>query len=544
MRLSIATKIFVVFTALVVLFTGVLMFSTYRTQTLYARIQRLNETAVPIALLLSDVQTDLKSFNVVLNERDPLVLRRTLQMTQLVYFLPDRFTQTLEHARQLAGQANLEEMIAEDEAGGLDAAAAATLEARLAILHTGALEFTRQSSRFTRLVLDDKPRPDPAQYSQNIRDLQANLGEQARTLDREITALRGELRTRTDEALARANDRQRSSLYALGALSVVALLVAVALLIAVLVTVRPLSTLTAAARRIGAGDYRPIEGILERRRGSDEITLLTREFNAMADSLTERDARLREQHERLLKSERMATVGRMTSLITHELRNPLSSINLNSEMLQEALLERGIAADDAEVVPLLETIVAEVDRLREITEEYLIYARLPTPNLEPNDLVDIAESLVDFHQFEWSQTGVQVELEHNADAIKLRLDANQLRQALLNLLRNAVEASAPGMQVQLRLRSDESHAIIEVEDHGAGISPEERAHIFEPFFTTKIQGTGLGLAMTQQIIEEHRGQIDLRSEEGHGTIFVIRLPLEDGLDSARTARTSRPASSS
>src|SRR5690554_1751962 len=347
MRLSIATKIFVVFTALVVLFTGVLMFSTYRTQTLYARIQRLNETAVPITLLLSDVQTDLKSFNVVLNERDPLVLRRTLQMTQLVYFLPDRFTQTLEHARQLAGQANLEEMIAEDEAGGLDAAAAATLETRLAILHTGALDFTRQSAQFTRLVLDDKPRPDPAQYAQNIRDLQANLGEQARTLDREITALRGELRTRTDEALAR--------LYALGALSVVALLVALALLIAVLLTVRPLSTLTAAARRIGTGDYRPIEGILERRRGADEITLLTREFNAMAKNLTERDARLREQHERLLKSERMATVGRMTSLITHELRNPLSSINLNSEMLQEALLERGIAADDAEVVPLLET---------------------------------------------------------------------------------------------------------------------------------------------------------------------------------------------
>src|SRR5690606_13337249 len=111
------------------------------------------------------------------------------------------------------------------------------------------VEFSRQSAQFSRLVLDDKPRPDPAQYAQNIRDLQANLGEQARALDREITALRGELRTRTDEALARANDRQRSSLYALGALSLVALLVALALLIAVLLTVRPLSTLTAAARR-------------------------------------------------------------------------------------------------------------------------------------------------------------------------------------------------------------------------------------------------------------------------------------------------------
>lgn len=143
MRLSIATKIFLVFTALVVLFTSVLMFSTYRTQTLYARIQRLNETAVPVSLLLSDVQTDLKSFNVVLNERDPLVLRRTLQMTQLVYFLPDRFTQTLERARELAGQANLEEMIADDQAPADGAPDPSTLETRLADLHGRVLDFAQ-----------------------------------------------------------------------------------------------------------------------------------------------------------------------------------------------------------------------------------------------------------------------------------------------------------------------------------------------------------------------------------------------------------------
>lgn len=533
MRLSIATKIFLVFTALVVLFTGVLMFSTYRTQTLYARIQRLNETAVPVSLLLSDVQTDLKSFNVVLNERDPLVLRRTLQMTQLVYFLPDRFTQTLERARELAGQANLEEMIAADDVEQAGRPDSTSLERRLAGLHAQALDFARQSAQFTRLVLDDKPRPEPQSYAKKIRDLQANLGRQARILDSEITALRGDLRARTDQALSRANDRQRSSLYALGGLSLLALLVALGLLIAVILTVRPLSTLTDAARRIGEGDYRPIEGVLERRRGHDEITLLTREFNAMAESLAERDARLREQHERLLKSERMATVGRMTSLITHELRNPLSSINLNSEMLQETLVERGITADDDEVMPLLETIVDEVDRLREITEEYLIYARLPTPNLEPNDLVDIAESLIDFHHFEWAQTGVHVRLDSAEPRLQTRVDANQMRQALLNLLRNAVEASESGSEVSVRLSTSLNAAIIEIQDHGPGISDDASAHIFEPFFTTKIHGTGLGLAMTQQIIEEHRGHIELQSQEGHGSTFVIKLPLEDGLEAAR-----------
>jgi signal transduction histidine kinase len=523
MRLSIATKIFLVFTALVVLFTGVLMFSTYRTETLYGRIQRLNETVVPISLLLSDVQTDLKSFNVVLNERDPLVLRRTLQMTRLVYFLPDRFTQTLQRARELAEKADLEDIFGTNDPARTPEAA--NLESRLAELHGQALEFARQSTRFTRLVLDDKPRDNPSLHAKRRMELQARLGEQARKLDQEITALRSDLRTRTDMALARANDRQRSSLYALGGLSALALLVAVGLLIAVLFTVRPLTTLTAAARRIGEGDYRPIEGILERRRGSDEITMLTREFNSMAESLAERDARLREQHQRLLKSERLATVGRMTSLITHELRNPLSSINLNSEMLQEALFERGIKADDREIVPLLETIVAEVDRLRDITEEYLVYARLPSPNFEPNGIADIAESLIDFHQFEWSQAGVAVELSVTGPPPQVMVDANQLRQALLNLIRNAVEASGPDSEIQVRISSRAARAVVEIRDHGPGIPAERRDRIFEPFFTTKSHGTGLGLAMTQQIIEEHHGGIDVQSEEGHGTTFVIKLPL-------------------
>lgn len=526
MRLSIATKIFLVFTALVVLFTGVLIFGTYRTEALYRRIQRLNETVVPISLLLSDVQTDLKSFNVVLNERDPLVLRRTMQMSRLGYFLPDRFTHTLERARALAAQASA-------------MPDGARLEHSLEQLHQQALAFSAGAGEFNQLVLDDKPSADPAELTRQRMDLQARLSEQARELDQAITALRSALRTRTDMALSRANDQQRSSLYTLGALSALALLVAAGLLIAVLYTLRPLTTLTAAARRIGGGDYRPIEGILEGRRASDEITLLTREFNSMAQSLAERDQRLREQHERLLKSERMATVGRMTSLITHELRNPLSSINLNSEMLQEALVEHGIPAGDQEVMPLLETIVAEVDRLRDITEEYLVYARLPSPNLEPNSLLEIAQNLVEFHQFEWAQSGVEVVLgipDADGAATRVLVDANQIRQALLNLLRNAVEASPAGAQVQVRLNTSEAHACIEIEDSGPGIPTERRAHIFEPFFTTKSQGTGLGLAMTQQIIEEHHGQIDARTAPEGGTIFVITLPLS-------AAHTTRKPSS-
>ena len=128
----------------------------------------------------------------------------------------------------------------------------------------------------------------------------------------------------------------------------------------------------------------------------------------MARRLEERDVALREQHAELLKAERLAIIGRMTSLITHELRNPLSSINLNSEMLMESLTEAGLAEADAD---MLETIMAEVDRLRDITEEYLVYTRLPSPKFEAENLVDVLQNLVDFHATEWSGKEVQVELQ-------------------------------------------------------------------------------------------------------------------------------------
>ncbi len=519
MRLSIATKIFVAFAAVVVIFTAVLMYGTYRTQRLYGRIQQLNHTVVPISLLLSDVQTDLKSFNVVLNERDQLVLRRTLQMTRLIYFLPDRFTHKLERAQTMARQANLAELT-DGRPDHVD-----DLENRLADLRSHAISFAGRFQRFTNLVLDDKPREHPDAYAQQLIDLQAELRTDVRDLDAQIASLRSDLRATTDAALTQANDSQRSSLYALGALSALALLVALGLLVAVLVTVRPLTTLTEAAKRIGEGDYRPIEGIAQGRTGGDEITMLTREFNSMAASLAQRDAKLREQHQQLLKSERLATVGRMTSLITHELRNPLSSINLNSEMLQDTLIERGIEADDQEIMPLLETIIDEVDRLRDITEEYLVYARLPSPNLEPSNLRDIVESLVDFHLFEWSQAGVDIDVHITDEPIEVRADPNQLRQALLNLIKNAIEASPRGSTVTVSVAVDAEQASVEIADEGPGIDAEQRHNIFEPFFTTKSNGTGLGLAMTQQIVEEHHGHIRVQASEGHGATFVIRLPL-------------------
>ncbi len=511
MRLSIATKIFIAFAAVIVVFTMVLMFGIYRTQTTYTQIRVVNQTVVPLSLLLSDVQTDLKSFSLVLNERDPLVLRRTLQVTRLGPSMPERFSSKMARAEKLATPA---------ERGG-EQATIDDARAQIQALRRRIDEFSISSRDFADLALDERGGDD-----REVAKRQTALRDEARAIDEGLTVLRSDLQAATDRSLARAKDVERSSLYALSVSSVVALLIAIGLLIAVLVTIRRLTSLTDATKRIGEGDYRPLDEVARPSMGRDEIEELRGEFDAMARRLLERDTALREQHAQLLRSERLATIGRMTSLITHELRNPLSSINLNSEMLMESLAEAGLADEDGDLMPLLETIIAEVDRLRDITEEYLVYARLPSPKFEIENIADVLHNLVDFHDTEWIGQHVDVELEVEDEELRARIDPNQLRQAVLNLVRNAVEASPEGTTVRIRTSHTATHAVIAVADQGSGIDADTLDHIFEPFYTTKSSGTGLGLAMTQQIVEEHSGRLTVESSAGKGTTFTIAVPLE------------------
>jgi signal transduction histidine kinase len=524
MRLSIATKVFVAFALVVAIFTGVLMFGVYRTQTLFTQIERINRRIVPVSLSLSDAQTDLKSFNILLNERDPLVVRRTLQMARLVKSLPDQIRQQLGRAAELIQSKERDQVFGERQSRTLSG-----IEADLQALERRAREFADRAETFTQRVLRNS---DQELDKSELTQLQARLRSDVRHLDDRITVLRNDLRRMTDQGLERANENEQSSLWALVGLSAGALLLSAGVLAAVLRIIQPLTTLTEATKRVGEGDYRPLEDPPEPWLGADEITMLSREFNAMAEKLARRDAKLREQHEALLKSERLATVGRMTSVITHELRNPLSSINLNTEMLMESLVEEhGIDRDDPDVMPLLRTITDEVERLRDITEEYLVYARLPTADLEDVDMVDIVENLVDFHLGEWERSGVEVEVDWPDGSLPLRADPDHLRQALLNVVKNAIEISPEGSVVRIGMEGDDESVQVWVRDYGPGLE-DDPDELFEPFYTTKPDGTGLGLPMTQQMVEEHHGSIDVEQPDGGGTRFALTLPRdpEDELD--------------
>nr|HEX4312507.1 ATP-binding protein [Kofleriaceae bacterium] len=273
---------------------------------------------------------------------------------------------------------------------------------------------------------------------------------------------------------------------------------------------RPLRRLRDGARRVAAGDY--ASRIDER--GPTEVGELAREFNSMARAVQERE------HE-LVRSERLAAVGKMAAMITHEVRNPLSSIGLNTELLVDEL-----DADADEARSLCRSITREVDRLTAITEEYLAFARLPKPKIAREPVNAMVQALAQFVRQDLGTKQVELATDLDAGDPVALVDASQLRQCLVNLVRNATEAvSAKGKgKVTLRTRRADGRVAIEVEDDGVGIAPEVLPRLFDPFFSTKDSGSGLGLALTQQIVKDHGGDLAVASEVGRGTTFTLNLP--------------------
>jgi signal transduction histidine kinase len=351
---------------------------------------------------------------------------------------------------------------------------------------------------------------DPAAVAKARRD----LGNSEARLEQSLRSLHKKLQ---DQSLVLASNVERAERYArywaltMGLLATLAAALVTAWAI---VSLRPLRRLLTSARQVARGDYRGRVAAA----GGTEVAELANEFNLMAAAIEERE-------QELVRSERLAAVGKMAAVITHEIRNPLSSIGLNTELLDEEL--ENIASGKAspkEARALLASVHKEVDRLTVITEEYLRFARLPRPRLERLVLNDVASELVEFQRHELSARGVTVESTLAQGLPEVLADEGQLRQALLNLVRNAAEAVGDQGTVRVATRRMPAGGVeIRVEDDGPGIPAEHLPKIFEPFFSTKDGGTGLGLALTQQIIVEHGGRIQVEASE-RGTTFAIELP--------------------
>ena len=226
---------------------------------------------------------------------------------------------------------------------------------------------------------------------------------------------------------------------------------------------------------------------------------------------------LRSMEQRLLQSERLATVGRFASQIAHEIRNPLNSISLNIELLGDELND-----SSEEARSLIASVLRELDRLNDIVSEYLQFSRFPKPNLKRGQIEGVIQDVQETFR---PPDRVQFTVHQSASTPSVWLDEKLLRQVIDNLTRNALEAISGEGAIRIDTDVIDRFVIIRVTDTGDGISAEAQKKLFEPFFTTKPHGTGLGLATSQQIIFEHNGHLLVESQEGKGSTFSILLPI-------------------
>lgn len=246
-------------------------------------------------------------------------------------------------------------------------------------------------------------------------------------------------------------------------------------------------------------------------------------------------ARVRDAEARARSAERMAELGAMTGGLAHEIKNPLSSIGLNAQLLAEGVREAALPdAERSRLVRRVESLGRETERLRGILEDFLEYAGELRLAIEPTDLSVLTSELVDFFAPQAERAGVRLRADVPAPGVLvLPADAGLLKQSMLNLVLNATQAmggedrgqAARGRELLLRVRTDGDAASIEVVDTGKGMDEATLEKIFHPYFTTRAGGSGLGLPTTRRVIEAHGGSVGVDSEVGQGTRFVLRLPL-------------------
>jgi signal transduction histidine kinase len=223
-------------------------------------------------------------------------------------------------------------------------------------------------------------------------------------------------------------------------------------------------------------------------------------------------------------------VGRLSLRIAHEVRNPISAIELNAEMLEDIVRERNDGerndGDMKEAAGLVSAIRDQVTTLDALTEEYLAFARFPRPHFEEESINHLVQELADFVRPVATRQGLTIRVEVDPSVPMMEIDRGLLRQAVLNLVKNGLETLSSGGELTIGSRFDGAAVEISVSDTGGGIPDDVGPRLFEQFFTTKPQGTGLGLSITRQIAEEHGGEIRWMNRAPLGATFTIRLPLK------------------
>jgi two-component system nitrogen regulation sensor histidine kinase NtrY len=252
----------------------------------------------------------------------------------------------------------------------------------------------------------------------------------------------------------------------------------------------------------------------------------------------------------LVVAQRMAAWGDVARRIAHEVKNPLTPIQLSAERLRRKFGPL-LGAERAGLEQYADVIIRQTNDLRRIVDEFSKFARMPEPDRRDSDLTALVRDAITLQ--EAGQPKVRFEAVLPAAQVPAEVDPGMISQALTNLIKNAGEAiesyeeqgAEPGFQPRIRvmLRPEAGQAVILIEDNGIGL-PEDRARLFEPYVTTRSKGTGLGLPIVKKIIEEHGGTLHLEDAEGRGARAVIRLPTKarpDAIEAAAETKQARRA---
>ena len=255
----------------------------------------------------------------------------------------------------------------------------------------------------------------------------------------------------------------------------------------------------------------------------DEMAELAETFNFMAASLKERDEKLKEYtSQQIMKSERLATLGQLAAGVAHEINNPLGGVLMYTHLALEDLEAKDLLRKN------LERAISQASRCKDIVKGLLDFARQTEPKTEESDINETLDRTSALLENQALFQNIKITKVFRSSLPKVLIDVGQMQQVFTNIILNAAEAmdGKGELTVTTRKAPDNEHLEIEFTDTGCGIPPEHQDKIFDPFFTTKEvgRGTGLGLAVSHGIVTKHRGAIQVKSEPGKGTSFIVRLP--------------------
>ena len=289
---------------------------------------------------------------------------------------------------------------------------------------------------------------------------------------------------------------------------------------------RPIQALMEGVAAVGQGDF----GHRIEVTSQDELGQLSSAFNEMSTQL----ARVRDLEERLRRADRLAALGTMAAGIAHDIRNPLTSILIFSQLMS-------LHHDDPDVREKFNRVVPrELERVQAVIEDMMELARPATVHREPVSINELLTQVLELYEGQASGQSIKIVREYDQDLPLCMADRKRLHRCFSNIVSNGIQAMPSGGDLSLRtslasttLLANSGHpdprtepaVQVAISDTGQGIPADRLSRIFDPFFTTKEKGMGLGMAITHRIVEDHKGTIDVQSEEGLGTTFTVHLPL-------------------